>query len=490
MSILASLNQSFTDVTADSRAVVQGGLFLAYPGEQNDGRNYIDKAIKAGAACILWESASSPEKQFHWQDAWKVSNLAVDNLKQKVGDIAVEFYQHPSKQCAVIGVTGTNGKTSVSQWIAQCLTILGKKTAVIGTIGNGFVEAQQPATNTTPDAILLQKMLAAFVKDGATNVAMEVSSHGLAQGRVSGVAFDVAVLTNLTRDHLDYHQTMEAYAAAKQQLFDWPNLRVAILNADDDFGVSIMQTYEDSKKSYLSYGMGIYKSHVHGSDLKLHANSLSMKVHTPKGEGLLQANVLGEFNAYNVLAVLATLLSLEIDLKAALSAISQIQPVAGRMQQMGGGTQSLVVVDYAHTPDALEKVLTTLRQQMQVEQRLICVFGCGGERDVGKRSLMGNVATKYADVTVVTSDNPRSESPEAIIQDIIKTLTGSVEVEVDRAKAIFKAIGLANAGDIVLIAGKGHENYQEILGVKYPFSDLVVAKAALGQLQQAQAVIP
>ncbi len=489
MTILASLNQSFTGITSDSRAVVQGGLFLAYPGEHNDGRTYIESAIAAGAACILWESANTKEKPFYWKDAWKVNNHAIENLKKKVGEIAAEFYQYPSKKCAVIGVTGTNGKTSVSQWIAQCLTMLGEKTAVIGTIGNGFIEAQKPATNTTPDAILLQKMLADYVSEGAKNIAMEVSSHGLSQGRVNGVIFDVAVLTNLTRDHLDYHKTMETYAAAKRQLFDWQNLRVAILNADDAFGASIIQAIEASKKNYLSYGIHSEKAHIRGSELSLNTHGLSMKVHTPKGSGMLKANVLGEFNAYNLLAVLATLLSLDIDLNAALSAISHIQPVAGRMQQLGGKSQPLVVIDYAHTPDALEKVLTTLRQQMTAEQRLICVFGCGGDRDAGKRPLMGQVAAQCADVTVVTSDNPRNEAPEVIIQDVIKTFTSSIEIEIDRAKAIFKAISLANTGDIVLIAGKGHEDYQEISGVKYPFSDVVIAKNALAKMHQTQVAI-
>lgn len=496
MNYLASLSQPVLDLTADSRAVVPGSLFLAYPGGVQDGRAYIQQAINAGATAIFWEKNSSKEQPFKWLDTWKIENLGIENLKQKASEIAAAFYQYPSKKCAMVGVTGTNGKTSVSQWVAQCLTWLGKKTAVMGTIGNGFVDAQQDAVNTTPDAILLQKMLANFVSEGAQAVAMEVSSHGLDQGRLNGAHFDIAVLTNLSRDHLDYHQTMEAYAAAKQKLFDWPNLKLAVINRDDDFGLALIKDAQKNNKPYLSYGIssGNPDEAIHAicaSEVKLYENSMAMHVCTPQGEGKLQANVIGEFNAYNLLAVLGVLLGMEFKLQDALTAIAHIHPVVGRMQQCGGGKQPLVVVDYAHTPDALEKVLGTLRKQLPKENNvaeLVCVFGCGGERDAGKRSLMGKVVAEHADVMVVTSDNPRSEDPQTIIQQIIEGLSRPVVVEVDRERAILQAIRHAAAGDIVLIAGKGHEQYQEILGVRNPFSDEVVAKQALERFHPLEAV--
>ena len=479
MSILSSFNQSFTSITADSRKVQAGSLFLAYPGSHNDGRQYIAQAIQAGAAAVVWE-----QEGFTWNAEWQVNNLAVQDLKQQVGGIAAEFYQSPSTKLTMIGVTGTNGKTSVSQWIAQCLTLLGKKTAVLGTIGNGFLGAQTEAANTTPGAILLQAMLADYVEQQADAVAMEVSSHGLDQGRVNGVAFDVAVLTNLSRDHLDYHETMEAYAAAKQKLFAWEGLGKAVVNADDVFGKSLASALNAQTKLCMTYGLT--NADVQGSDLKLHDAGLTMQVNTPQGNALLSAPVLGRFNAYNVLAVLATLLALKVSLSDALEAIAKIKPVLGRMQQFGGGALPLVVIDYAHTPDALEKVLSTLKEQIDLAAnpaKLICVFGCGGDRDAGKRPLMGNIASKLADQVFVTSDNPRSENPAAIIAAVVSEMKAGYVVDADRANAIRVAIQGAKSGDIVLVAGKGHENYQEVSGVKHPFDDALITQVALKQHQ-------
>ncbi|OGV78020.1 MAG: UDP-N-acetylmuramoyl-L-alanyl-D-glutamate--2,6-diaminopimelate ligase [Methylotenera sp. RIFCSPLOWO2_02_FULL_45_14] len=472
MTLLTSLKQSFTAITSDSRQVKAGALFLAYPGSHSDGRDYIAQAIQAGAAGVAWES-----KGFVWNPSWQISNVAVDDLKTKVGEIAAEFYHYPSRELSMIGVTGTNGKTSVSQWIAQALTALGQKAAVIGTIGNGFVgdESLTEASNTTPDAILLQAMLADYAKHGADAVAMEVSSHGLHQGRVNGVEFDLAVLTNLSRDHLDYHETMQDYAAAKQELFTWHSLGLAVLNADDEFGQSIATLLTAQNKPLMTYGLT--QGNVRGTALRLHQQGLTMQVTTPKGDALINAPVLGRFNAYNVLAVLATLLALEVSLQDAVSAIAKIKPVLGRMQQFGGNDKPLVVVDYAHTPDALEKVLLTLREQAQ--GKLICVFGCGGERDLGKRPLMGAVADQLADTVIVTSDNPRSENPAHIIQQVLSGFTKTPLTEPDRARAIRQAVQLAQVGDIVLVAGKGHENYQEVAGIKLPFSDAEVVQLAL-----------
>jgi len=472
MTLLSSFNLKFSAITADSRKVQPGALFLAYPGVHSDGRSYIAQAIQAGAIAIAWE-----DSDFAWNPDWKVANAGVSGLKEKVSEIAADYYGRPSQKLSMVGVTGTNGKTSVSQWIAQALTVLGQKTAVIGTIGNGFVDAQNEASNTTPDAILLQGMLADFAGQGARAVAMEVSSHGLHQGRVNSVEFDVAVLTNLSRDHLDYHETMEEYAAAKELLFTWPGLKVSVINADDAFGQRIAGKLNAQAKPLLTYG--ISHGDVRADSLQLHQHGLSMQVSTPQGNAAVNAPVLGRFNAYNVLAVLAALLALKIDLQEAVAAIAKIKPVQGRMQQFGGNDKPLVVVDYAHTPDALEKVLSTLREQVQ--GRLICVFGCGGDRDAGKRPLMGCVAAKLADRVIVTSDNPRSEDPVSIIEQVVSGMDTAYLAEPDRAAAIRQAVQSARSGDIVLLAGKGHEDYQEIAGVRTPFSDAATALAALNE---------
>ena len=477
MSALKILEQTFTGITADSRRVKSGYLFLAYPGVQSDGRDYIALAIAAGASAVLWDDAD-----FTWQADWQVNNQSVTNLKQQVGEIAAEFYRQPSRQMTVVGVTGTNGKTSVSHWLAQCLDCLGQKTAVLGTVGNGFLNATSTATNTTPDAILLQAMLAKYLALEAQAVVMEVSSHGLDQGRVNGVAFDVAVLTNLSRDHLDYHGSMQAYAQAKQKLFMWPELKHAVINADDAFGLSLLALLKDRGQACLAYGFSDEALlDVRASHLQLHEAGLSMQITYQQASALVVAPVLGRFNAYNVLAVLTSLLAMGVSLDEALPAIAQLKSVPGRMQQCGGGTLPLVVVDYAHTPDALEKVLTTLREQ--APGQLICVFGCGGERDAGKRPIMGSVAAQLADQVIVTSDNPRGESPEAIIAEVVHGMPGTYQVEPDRALAIKLAIKLAQPGDVVLLAGKGHESYQEIAGIKQPFDDVLLAKQALQQYQ-------
>lgn len=483
MSLLTSFNLTFTAITTDSRKVVPGVLFLAYPGTHSDGRHYIAQAIAAGAAAVVWDS-----NDFAWSADWQVPNIGVVGLKEQVAEIAAEYYGHPTQKLTMLGVTGTNGKTSVSQWLAQALTNLGQKTAVIGTIGNGFVDSQIAASNTTPDAVLLQQMLAGFVTQNAKAVAMEVSSHGLHQGRVNAVKFDVAVLTNLSRDHLDYHQTMEEYAAAKAQLFSWPSLRAAVVNADDAFGLSLVEKLQAQAKPVLTYGL--HAGDVRGADLQLLQHGLRMQVSTPQGDAMLFAPVLGRFNAYNVLAVLSTLLALEISLTDAVAALANIKPVAGRMQQFGGDDKPLVVVDYAHTPDALEKVLATLREQVQGENQLICVFGCGGDRDAGKRPLMGAVAAKLADTVIVTSDNPRSEDPAQIIAEVVLGIHKPHMREPDRAAAIALAVRLARAGDIVLLAGKGHEDYQEIQGLRTPFSDAAVAMAALNAKPVVSGVRP
>ncbi len=458
-------------MTDDSRSVGPGSLFLACPGEHRDGRDFIPQALAQGAAAVLWE-----RENFEWHGDWHTPNLAVQGLHQQAGVIASEFYQHPSQHLWMIGVTGTNGKTSCCHWLSQALTMLGRKTAVVGTLGNGFPGKLVGTSNTTPNPILLQGMLAEYLQQDATAVAMEVSSHGLAQGRVNGVQFDVAMFTNLSRDHLDYHGDMGAYGNAKKLLFRQPGLGCAVLNADEEFGISMAAELVNCDTRVLTYGL--QAGDVRASDLVLTNDGLSMNVETPDGHAELHSNLLGRFNASNLLAVLATLLASGARLTAAVTVLGNLAPVAGRMQRLGGGKHPLVVVDYAHTPDALEKVLTALREQ--TGGRLICVFGCGGNRDQGKRPLMGDVASRLADTVVVTSDNPRHENPSTIIAAIVDGMNGNYHIEADRAAAIAQAIAQAKTGDVVLLAGKGHETYQEIDGVKLPFSDLDVAQRALG----------
>ncbi len=466
------LTTPITQITADSRQVAPGSLFLAYPGEHVDGRDYIADAVKKGAAAVLWDSAD-----FAWDANWQVENLAIPQLRLQAGYIADQFYRQPSSQMWTIGVTGTNGKTSITHWLSQCFNYLGRKTAVLGTIGNGFPNQLTHAENTTPDPILLQGMLAEYLQQGADVVAMEVSSHGLHQGRVNGVHFDVAVLSNLSRDHLDYHASYEEYAAEKQRLFETSGLKVAIVNADDAFGQKIEKALIKAGTPVTSYG--IDDGEIRATELYFEDAHFAFYAVTPVGNAQVIANLIGRFNVYNVLAVLATLLASKVSLADAVEAIFHIQSAAGRMQQLGGGTLPLVVVDYAHTPDALQKVLETLKEQLNPDAKLTCVFGCGGDRDVGKRPLMGKVASEIADGVIVTSDNPRSENANDIIQDIIEGMQGNYALEEDRAKAIATAILAAKANDIVLIAGKGHEEYQEVAGVKQPFSDVEQALTAL-----------
>ena len=473
MSPLASMMNSgiqFEGLTADSRRVKGGMLFLAYPGEHADGRQFIAQAIEQGASAIAWEGDG-----FAWNPAWQVPNFAISGLREQAGAIASEFYNQPSKALWMIGVTGTNGKTSCSHWLAQVLTQLGHKTAVVGTLGNGFVGSLTEAVNTTPDPILLHGMLADLLIEGGAGVAMDVSSHGLQHGRVNGVHFDVAVFTNLTRDHLDYHGDMATYGAAKRKLFEWNDLGCSVLNTDDLLGAEIAIDLKKQGKRVLTYGFEL--GDVRGSALQLTEAGLKMNVDTPLGCAKVQAGLLGRFNAYNLLAVLAALLASNVKLTEAVQMLETLEPVAGRMQRLGGNHLPLVVIDYAHTPDALEKVLIALREQ--TKGNLICVFGCGGNRDRGKRVLMGEVVNSLADLSIVTSDNPRNEEPMEIISAIIANMSGEYQVLEDRAQAIVQAIKLAKAGDVVLIAGKGHEDYQEIKGVKYPFSDKAVAQEAL-----------
>lgn len=463
-----------THMTSDSRQVTHHSVFVAYAGEHNDGRNYIAQAIANGAKAVIYEA-----ENFTWNPAWQVLHLAVPQLRKQVSKIASEFYGHPSNQLWIIGVTGTNGKTSCTQWIASAMNALGKKTAVIGTLGNGFVNQLSATNNTTPDPILLQQMLAEYLAQGAEVVAMEVSSHGLAQGRVSAVSFDIAVFTNLTHDHLDYHGNMESYAAAKRMLFEMGCIKHAILNVDDAYGAQWAQALLAQGKAVMTYGFA--PAHVKASNLVLNQSGLEMQVETTQASNVLRVALYGKFNASNLLAVLASLLVSGITFEHAIKVMQELKPVAGRMQSFGGEKTPVVIVDYAHTPDALEKVLATLREQTLGQ--LICVFGCGGNRDAAKRAPMGKIASEIADFVIVTTDNPRDEAPEAIAAQVLQGVTRDCLLELDRTKAILAAISHAKPDDIVLVAGKGHEDYQEIKGVKTPFSDVQVVTQALAEYE-------
>ena len=504
---LDSLGARITNLVTDSRAVMPGDTFLAYPGEKSDGRQFISQAIAAGANAVLWDCQG-----FAWDFAWRMPNLPVTELRGKAGVIADYVYGHPSRKLWVIGITGTNGKTSCSHWIAQAMAAVGKKTAIIGTLGIGFPGELELTPNTTPDAVLLQRKLADFFRLGASAVAMEVSSHGIVQERINGATFAVALLTNLSRDHLDYHGSMEAYAAAKARLFHWPGLKYAVLNLDDPFGIGLAQGIEDAGVEIIGYGFtelparmprsaaphfGMSRSKkfrvMRGWNLKSSPQGMVFEIEFESEHMKFKTEVIGRFNASNLLGVLATLVASGVRLADAVKAVQELRPVTGRMEQIGGGDLPLIVIDYAHTPDALEKVLAAAREMLptgsnaaeftadleNLRPELICVFGCGGERDRGKRPLMGAVATRLADEVIITSDNPRGEDRRAIIGEIAEGAGPNHHVEEDRAAAIFRAIQSARKSDVIVIAGKGHEAYQEIDGQKLPFSDREVARRAL-----------
>ena len=475
-------------LACDSRAVKPGDTFVAYPGTTRDGREYIADAIERGAASVLWE-----RKGYRWDPRWAVPNASVTNLRRHAGEIASRVHSWPSRRMWVVGVTGTNGKTTCSQWVAQALTAAGRRCAVIGTLGYGFEARLRPLGNTTPEAIWLHSQLAEFARRGARAVSMEVSSIGLDQDRVSGVEFDIALFTNLSRDHLEYHRTMRRYREAKEKLFAWESLQHAVINLDDDVGAELARNIRRPGLKVLGYGFGRTRAartpFVAGSRLIADEKGVRFDVKTPWGSARIASPVLGRFNASNLLGTLSVLLASGITLRRSVAALARLRPLQGRMQRVGGGTKPLVVIDYAHTPDALEKVLRALRELMSSrspvtshQSQLVCVFGCGGERDRGKRPQMGQIAARLADQVTVTSDNPRGEDPDAIISNILEGARGdqrAVAVDPDRRRAIRSAVAAAGRGDIVLVAGKGHERYQEIQGVRYPFSDVAVAREAL-----------
>ena len=477
-------------LASDSRRVQAGDVFFAYPGEAGDGRAFIAAAIEQGAAAVVYE-----EKDYAWDPALTVPHLAVAGLKKNAGPIAHVFYGMPDASMFTVGVTGTNGKTSCAVWLGQALSRLGEQAAVIGTLGVGMFRGRADVDfdvtgYTTPDAVLLACKLAEVKAAGATALTIEVSSIGLVQERTAGMHFDVALFTNLTRDHLDYHGDMDAYEAAKRKLFEWPGLKTAVINLDDPAGLRLIAHLQTTNPGLPLIGYTLGEVDVAGvailraAQFKSRNAGTDFHLDSPYGAATVKTGLVGHFNISNALAVLGALLAKNVVLRAALDAIEALTPAPGRMQQVGGQDAPMVVIDYAHTPDALEKTLLALRQVAQERGgQLWCVFGCGGDRDPGKRPQMGAIS-QLAEHVLVTSDNPRSEEPGAIIAQIVAGMdpqhpTSSFQAIEDRAAAILSAVRHAAKPDVILLAGKGHEPYQEIKGRKMPFSDADHAALAL-----------
>lgn len=467
----------------DSRSVRSGDVFLAYPGENVDGREFIEQAITRGAIAVIAEIG------FDRSDL-SVPIIQIAQLRDQVSVIADRFYDAPSAEMRLVGVTGTNGKTSCSQLIAQALRLLGKPCGVIGTLGNSLsaVELQKNTGSglTTPDPIALQMQLAQWRDKNVQHTAMEVSSHGLVQGRVNGIHFCGAVFTNLTRDHLDFHGTMAEYGAAKARLFEMRGLEFAVINRDDAFGVELINKI-GTRLQVLGFSvqesgsMRDDKAAIAIRSAEFHAHGVSAIVKTPWGDIALRSHLLGDFNLSNLLAVIGVLGQLGVAPADISALLPQLDPIAGRMQRVAAETDIEVVVDYAHTPDALAHALAASRRHCRGQ--LWCVFGCGGDRDAGKRPLMGEVAARLADRIVLTSDNPRSENPQTILDQIVAGIDAAHAIKVvresDRAAAISFVVRHAQAGDMVLLAGKGHEDYQLVGREIRPFNDVMVARAAL-----------
>jgi UDP-N-acetylmuramoyl-L-alanyl-D-glutamate--2,6-diaminopimelate ligase len=499
LAAIDALPVKITHVTAASMDVMLtnhvGSLFLAYPGAQRDGRDYIQAAVDQGAAAVLFESGVG---NFEWNADLAVPGIAVDGLKQYASAIGAHIYQHPSKTMWMVGVTGTNGKTSVAQWCSHAFAAAGRVAAVMGTIGNGLVgklsvKDVKESSNTTADALVMQQTLRQFADSGVNTCAMEVSSHGLDQGRVSDVKFDVAVFTNLTRDHLDYHKSMAAYGEAKAQLFMHRDVKTAVVNVDDVFGREIASRIERRGVESIRFATngGAKYANLIATNIAVTSAGLSFQVRwlggataTHTDEAFVETEILGAFNASNLLAVIGVLIASGYSLQKSAALVSQLKPVRGRMQTVRAAKNNvnkpLVVVDYAHTPDALEKVLSTISAVVPDKGRLICVFGCGGDRDKGKRPLMGAISAKYADFSFVTSDNPRTEDAARIIDDIAVGVADAPHcLVIDRRNAIMEAIAFATVEDVVVIAGKGHEDTQIVGNTKFHFSDVEVATEAL-----------
>ncbi|KGM53836.1 UDP-N-acetylmuramoylalanyl-D-glutamate--2,6-diaminopimelate ligase [Lysobacter daejeonensis GH1-9] len=462
----------------DSREVTPGCAFVAIAGFGAHGLQFAEQALASGAVAVLFEPPAPADQ------VAPAGAIAVPNLRARLGELADAFHDRVTDAMTLVGVTGTNGKTSTVQLLAQAWTLQGTTAGTVGTLGAGLYGQVVPTGFTTPLVLRTHGLLAELHDAGAQAVAMEVSSHALDQGRVAGLHYDVAVFTNLTRDHLDYHGDMDSYGAAKARLFQWPGLKGAAINLDDAFGATLPGLLAAGVRCVGFSSRGHADAVVRAEALHLDAGGIHFDLVVHGESHPVHSPLLGRFNIDNLLAVAATLYALGQAPADIAATLAKLQPIHGRMNRLGGdaapmGHRPLVVVDYAHTPDALEQALASLRGHAQA--RLLCVFGCGGERDRGKRPQMAAIAERLADVVVVTDDNPRAENGDRIVQDIMAGFAApqAVHVQRDRAKAIAFAVAAAAADDIVLVAGKGHEPYQEISGVKHPFDDTDVARAAL-----------
>lgn len=467
-----------SDLQLDSRQIAPGQLFVALPGQHHDGRNFIREAVAGGAAAVIAEPPLPAGL-----DAAGVPVVAIEGLARRLGGLAARFFGEPAGAMAVLGVTGTNGKTTCTRLVAQLLRRCGQRCGVIGTLGATLGDDIAAALNTTPDAIALQRQLAEWRDAGVDSVAMEVSSHALDQGRVDGLTFRVAMFTNLSRDHLDYHGSMAAYGQSKMKLFLSPQLDEAVINLDDPFSATLLANLPDTVRPWTCSSTGRAEADIRVVRADFHNAGVRADVLTPWGEGSFDSPLPGDFNLANVTGAIAAAVCLGAPLQPVLAAVSELQPVPGRMELVANACQIQVVIDYAHTPDALAQVLATLRPH--VEGELHVVFGCGGDRDPGKRPLMGEVACRLADRILLTSDNPRGEDPESILDAIEAGCDRPVVREPDRARAICLALDQARPGDCVVIAGKGHEDYQVLGDRRLPFSDRACARDALAGGQTA-----
>ncbi|MEF8753200.1 MAG: UDP-N-acetylmuramoyl-L-alanyl-D-glutamate--2,6-diaminopimelate ligase [Accumulibacter sp.] len=475
LSLLGVVPHGATD---DSRQVRPGDLFFACAGGSVDGRQFIADAIARGAEAVLWETGDDRADAFPWRDDWRIPGVPVSGLRGLRGPLAHAVHGRPSERLSLIAVTGTNGKTSVTQWIGATHP---RSCAIIGTLGAGLPGRLADTGFTTPEATTLARCLAGYAADDVQACALEASSIGMAEGRLDGARVDVAVFTNFTRDHLDYHGSMAAYAAAKAKLFTWPRLRLAVCNVDDPFGRELASLTTASKVVAYTQegGCSDRQGTISAEDVEETIAGLRFRLCAPGGRAWVETALLGRYNVANLLAVAAVLLDAGLTPREVAARFAGVQPPPGRLEKVGGDAQPLVVVDYAHTPDALENALRALRPVATARGAgLTAVFGCGGDRDPGKRPLMGEVAQRCADRVVLTSDNPRSEDPQAIIAQI-SVAAPAAEVIADRGEAIRRTILSAHAAEVVLIAGKGHEPYQEIGGVRRPFSDVAQARTAL-----------
>ena len=456
----------------DSRQVKPGALFFAYPGAAADGRLFMQQAGHSGASAIIYDSEELPMSV---KFPAHVVCVPLPQLSKKLAAIASRFYDYPTRDLSVIGVTGTNGKTTIAYQLAEAYGLLGKPAAYIGTLGQGNVNTLQPLGNTTPDALCLQGLLNEFRQKGIQQVCMEVSSHALTQQRVDNIDFCQAIYTNLSHEHLDYHHTMEAYAAAKAALFATSSLKWAIVNHDDAYG-HFMVEKRKSTCQVLTYGLH-NGSDVRAVNWQTNMSGSELEIVSPWGAHHVHVGLLGKFNVYNSLAVFSSLVASDVRVSDVIEVMTKLKASPGRMEVVS--QRPCVIVDYAHTPDALDNALSTLLQLKP--RKLLVVFGCGGDRDKAKRPMMGRIANQYADVVIITSDNPRTEDPAQIIDEISKGLLPSTKAlkMIDREEAIREALSMATADDIVLIAGKGHEAYQQIGRERFVFSDKDVVQKLL-----------